>query len=97
MKHLILSIAIVLAFSFNLTAQVYNDAALVKVREQDRVSRDTTGKLATLTAEEHVFRADVYLSNRHFPEAREHWQKILDNYPTTRTRCRKPCSAWDVL
>ena len=29
----------------------------------------------------HIYRADVYMANRHFPEAREHWQKILDNYP----------------
>jgi tetratricopeptide (TPR) repeat protein len=80
MKNLILLIAIVFAFSFNLAAQVYNDAALAKVREQDRTSRDVTGKLLTLTAAEHGFRADVYSSNRYFKEAREHWQKILDNY-----------------
>jgi soluble lytic murein transglycosylase len=82
MKNLILSIAIVFAFSFNLPAQTYNDAALAKVREQDRASRDVSGKMPTLAAEEHGYRADVYSSNRYFKEAREHWQKILDNYRT---------------
>jgi soluble lytic murein transglycosylase len=36
----------------------------------------------TLAASEHLYRADVYMSNRQFPEAREHFQKILDVYPT---------------
>jgi hypothetical protein len=66
MKNLILLIAVIFAFSFNLAAQTYNDAALAKVREQDRTSRDAAGKLSTLTAAEHAFRADVYSSNRYF-------------------------------
>ncbi|HEX8370299.1 MAG TPA: transglycosylase SLT domain-containing protein [Pyrinomonadaceae bacterium] len=82
MKKFIYAIAIVFAFSFNLPAQNYNDATLVKVREQDRTSRDVAGKLLTLDAGEHNYRADVYSSNRYFKEAREHWQKILDDYRT---------------
>jgi soluble lytic murein transglycosylase len=81
MKNLILSIAIIFAFSCGATAQVYNDATLAKVREQDRASRDVSGVLQTLSAEEHNYRADVYSTNRYFKEAREHWQKVLDNYP----------------
>ncbi|MDQ3798325.1 MAG: transglycosylase SLT domain-containing protein [Acidobacteriota bacterium] len=80
MKNLILAIIIVFVFSLNLPAQVYNDATLAKVREQDRTSRDVSGRLQTLTAEEHNYRADVYSTNRYFKEAREHWQKILDHY-----------------
>ena len=29
---------------------------------------------------EHLYRADVYMANRHFPQAREHWKKILENF-----------------
>ena len=57
-----------------------SDAALRLVTEQDKASRDAQGKLLTLTVEEHLNRGDVYMGNRLFPQAREHWQKILDNY-----------------
>ena len=59
---------------------MHNDATLARVTVQDKSSRAATGKLNTLTAAEHAFRADVYMTNRQFPQAREHWQKILDNY-----------------
>ena len=26
-------------------------------------------------------RATIYMANRAFPEAREHWQALIDNYP----------------
>jgi tetratricopeptide (TPR) repeat protein len=81
MKKFILVIAILIVSSLNLLAQTYGDAALQRVREQDRTSRDVAGKLRTLSAAEHAFRAEVYSTNRLFPEAREHWQKIIDNYP----------------
>lgn len=58
-----------------------SDAALRRVREQDTISRDTSGKLHTLTASEHLARAETYSSNRLFPEAREHWSKVFANYP----------------
>mgnify|MGYP000595489742 CR=1 FL=1 len=45
-------------------------------------SRDAAGKLPSLSAAEHAYRADVYSSNRLFREAREHWQYVLDNYST---------------
>lgn len=80
MKKVILIFAILVVSSLSLTAQTYGDAALQRVLAQDRASRDVTGKLQTLSAAEHGFRADVYSSNRHFKEAREHWQKIMDNY-----------------
>jgi soluble lytic murein transglycosylase len=81
MKKLICSIAVIFIFSISLFAQTYNDATLAKVRTQDVASRDASGKLLTLSAAEHAFRADVYSSNRFFPEARSHWQKIFEFYP----------------
>lgn len=82
MKKIFLTIAVLTILTFNAFAQVYNDATLARVREQDRQSRDVGGKLQTLAASEHAYRADVYSTNRAFPEAREHWQKILDNFST---------------
>jgi len=81
MKKTIASIFVIFAFSICLFAQTYNDATLSRVRGQDATSRDAAGKLQTLAAAEHAFRADVYSTNRQFPQAREHWQKIFDNYP----------------
>jgi soluble lytic murein transglycosylase-like protein len=82
MKKAIISIVFVLIVSIGAAAQVYNDATLRSVIEKDRASRDASGKLQTLSAAEHLYRADVYMTNRQFPEAREHFQKILDAYPT---------------
>ncbi len=85
MKKIIILIALLFIFSSGLFAQTQSDATLTRVTTQDEASRDPSHKLPTLTVQEHLFRADVYMSNRHFPEAREHWQKILDNYPTDTT------------
>lgn len=80
MKKIFVLFAFIFAFSFSAEAQGYGDAALKKVTEQDRAVRTTDNKLPVMTVAEHVYRADVYMANRHFAEAREHWQKILDNY-----------------
>jgi soluble lytic murein transglycosylase len=80
MKKSILLFAVIFVFSILSFAQ--SDSALKLVTEQDKASRDAQGKLNTLTVAEHLSRADVYMANRHFPEAREHWQKVLDNYST---------------
>lgn len=86
MKKTINSIALIFvlicSFSFVSNAQVHSDAALRRIIEQDQTSRDASGNLSTLSAAEHALRADVYSTNRQFPQAREHWQKILDVYPT---------------
>jgi len=87
MKNTILLFAIIFAFSVFAFAQ--SDSALRSVAEQDKTSRDAGGKLLTLTVAEHLYRADVYMANRHFPEAREHWQKILDNYSADQTAMPK--------
>lgn len=57
-----------------------SDASLRRAMDQDAASR-TSGQLPTLSAAEHLARAEAYSANRLFPQAREHWQKILDNYP----------------
>lgn len=81
MKKFITTTALSLTLFCTVFAQTYNDAALARVINQDTSSRNTKGSLQTLTAGEHLYRADVYSQNRHFPEARAHWQKVLDNYP----------------
>ena len=78
MKFLLLSCLLFSALS--IAAQT-SDAALRRAIEADKSSRDASGKLATLTAAEHLSRAEAYSANRLFPEAREHWQKVFDNYP----------------
>ena len=82
MKKFVIALAITSLFSVAVLSQTKTDAALRLVIEKDRGSRDPSGKLLTLTSAEHLYRADVYSTNRQFPQAREHWQKILDNYPT---------------
>lgn len=58
-----------------------SDAELRSVTEKDKSSRDSAGKLITLPAAEHAARGNVYFDNRHFPEAREHFQKLVELYP----------------
>ena len=82
MKKIIYTFAFISAFSIGIFAQTHSDAALRRIIEQDKEARDAGGKLPTLTAAEHALRADVYSTNRQFPQAREHWQKILDLYAT---------------
>lgn len=81
MKKCLVLIAFVSCFSFSIAAQTRSDAALRLVTEKDAAGRDLAGKLLTLTPADHLYRAEVYSTNRHFPEAREHWQKMLDNFP----------------
>lgn len=58
-----------------------SDAVLRSVIEKDRASRDLTGAMRTLSAIEHLSRGQAYFENRLFPQAREHFQKILDLFP----------------
>lgn len=81
MNKIIFLIAIIIIFSLNLFAQTSGDAALARIREQDKINRTPEGKLNTLPAAEHLSRADIYSNNRVFSLAREHWQKVIDNYP----------------
>jgi soluble lytic murein transglycosylase len=61
--------------------QAASETALAAVRRSDAVDRDAQGKLRKLTPNEHMRRASVYLGNRAFAEARDHWQALIDNYP----------------
>jgi soluble lytic murein transglycosylase len=58
------------------------DSRLAAVRRADQEDRGTDGKVGQLPVAEHLRRADVYQTNRAFAEARQHWQAILDRYPT---------------
>lgn len=57
------------------------DNELSVVRRLDREDR-ASGQLTQLTPTEHIRRAFVYLNNRAFTEAREHFQVIIERYPT---------------
>ena len=80
MKILFASTVFCLALVFPVMGQ-RSDAALRRYMDQDAAARSGSGQLPLLSAGEHHARAEAYSSNRLFPQAREHWQKILDNYP----------------
>ena len=58
------------------------DGALATVRRLDREERGANRELAQLSAAEHLRRAKIYMDNRAFTEAREHWQTLIQRFPT---------------
>lgn len=58
-----------------------SDAALSTVRRQDQVARNAQSVMTRLSPEEHLRRGAIYLANRAFEEAREHWQALISYYP----------------
>ncbi len=80
-KNLIVPVLLSVLFSVSVISG-QSDAALRNVIEKDRSSRDGAGKLMLLSATEHLQRGQIYFENRHFPESREHFSKILENFPT---------------
>lgn len=62
-------------------SQSANDGTLAAVRRTDRSNRDANSKLLRLSPAEHLRRANVYMTNRAFNEAREHWQALISYYP----------------
>lgn len=80
MKFLIASFLVAVSI-FSASAQT-SDAALRRAIEADKADRDSSGKLSTLSPAEHLSRAEAYSANRLFPEAREHWEKVFENYPS---------------
>ncbi len=58
------------------------DDALVLARRLDTQGRGVDGELPQLSPQEHMRRAAVYLANRAFAEARNHWQTLIGRYPT---------------
>lgn len=79
MKVLLTIVAVAL-FAVSSLGQT-SDVALRRAMQQDADQRDPAGKLPTLTAAEHLSRAETYMANRLFPQAREHWAKVFENYP----------------
>lgn len=71
------------------TVFAQSDAALRSVMLKDASARGTDGKMLLLPVAEHIGRGDVYMANRHFPEARVHWQMILENYSADQTAMPK--------
>ncbi|HEY0005561.1 MAG TPA: transglycosylase SLT domain-containing protein [Pyrinomonadaceae bacterium] len=61
--------------------QARSDNSLESVRRADRAGRGIDGKLVQLPALEHARRANIYLANRAFEEARAHWQALIERYP----------------
>lgn len=57
------------------------DDALGMVRALDRTGRTSDGRLAQLSPQEHLRRAGIYMTNRAFAEAREHFQAIVERFP----------------
>jgi soluble lytic murein transglycosylase len=57
------------------------DEALASARRLDSQNRQANGELQNLSAQEHVRRAAIYLANRAFAEAREHWTTLIGRYP----------------
>lgn len=84
MKRSVSISTIALALYITLSVATFaqsGDALLRDTIAKDRSSRDASGKLMTLTASEHIARGNVYLANRHFPESREHFTKIIEEFP----------------
>jgi soluble lytic murein transglycosylase len=61
--------------------QSANDGTLASVRRSDDSSRGADKKLLRLSPTEHLRRANVYMTNRAFEEAREHWRALIEYYP----------------
>jgi soluble lytic murein transglycosylase len=66
------------SFSSSLQPQ---DNELSNVRRLDREARGADGQLPQLSPAEHIRRAGVYMANRAFVEAREHFQAVVQRYP----------------
>ena len=71
----------VLAISAQFAFAQTSDAALRAVIEADRIARTSSGEVPTLSAAEHLSRAETYSANRLFPEARAHWRKVIEGFP----------------
>lgn len=80
MKSLLTALAATAIFASSALTQT-SDPALRRAMRLDSDQRESTGKLPTLPAAEHLSRAETYMANRMFPQAREHWQIFFDNYP----------------
>ena len=62
--------------------QSVGDAALRRISDLDSQQRSADGGIPDLSLAEHLQRAETYSSNRLFPQARAHWQKVLTRFPS---------------
>lgn len=81
MNKILTVVTITVLANFSTPTQSSGDAALRQISEKDRIERTSAGSITDISSAEHLQRADLYSANRLFPQAREHWQKVLDNYP----------------
>ncbi len=58
-----------------------SDATLAAIKNSDRTSRTSDGKLVALPADELLRRASVFAANRLFPQAREYWTTFIERFP----------------
>ena len=75
------ALCLVAAFGVHVLGQSTKDASLNAVRMSDRADRSKTKVQLEITAAEHMRRAAIYLANRAFAAAREHWRAVIDTYP----------------
>lgn len=78
-KTIALTLFAVVACTTSHTQSV-GDAALRRITELDN-SQKNAGGVPDLSLADHLQRAETYSSNRLFPQARAHWQKVLDRFP----------------
>ncbi|HEY0729049.1 MAG TPA: transglycosylase SLT domain-containing protein [Pyrinomonadaceae bacterium] len=81
MKKIAAVFSLSLLVTVQSSSQSARDTTLSNVRQSDAAGRSADGSVPKLAPAEHMRRASVYLGNRAFPEARAHWQALLDNYP----------------
>ena len=80
MKNFLVAITASLLLVSSTFAQ--SDAELRAALDKDRSDRSADGKLVALPAGVHITRGYIYLDNRHFTEAKEHFKRVLDLYPS---------------
>jgi soluble lytic murein transglycosylase-like protein/TolA-binding protein len=71
-------LVIILTVVASAYAQAGSDAALSAIRASDRNDRLAKDN-GQVSSAEHLRRAAIYLTNRLFSEARDHWQAIINN------------------
>src|ERR1700752_2509432 len=76
----LLGLAAVLLFPRPIQPQSTSDASLNAVRASDQLDRAAKSK-PQISAAEHMRRAGIYMANRAFAPAREHFQAVLTEYP----------------
>ncbi len=82
MRKLFVIFAVIIVFVVSAVDAQTSDAALRRATEADTSAKASNGgKLPTLAAAEHLSRAEAYMANRLFPQAREHWAIVIEKYP----------------